>query len=103
MSFRAELFGPQSFPSSRDTLPSQGKIFSEGISIKVDFGSFFTNAFARAVLFGISGLPFHLLLVVSALGENIEQSIANAYRGVKEITFEGAFYRKDIGKKALKK
>ena len=30
-------------------------------------------------------------------------AIANAYKGVAEISFEGAYCRKDIGAKALKK
>ena len=30
-------------------------------------------------------------------------AIANAYKGVAEISFDGAYYRKDIGAKALKK
>jgi phosphoribosylamine--glycine ligase len=42
------------------------------------------------------------VLVVSALGDTIKESISNAYRGVREISFEGAQYRKDIGQKALK-
>ena len=30
-------------------------------------------------------------------------AIANAYKGVEKISFDGAYYRKDIGAKALKK
>ena len=43
------------------------------------------------------------VLGVSALGTDIADAIANAYAGVKKISFEGAFYRHDIGAKALKK
>ena len=43
------------------------------------------------------------VLGVSALGKDIEDAIANAYKGVAEISFDGAYYRKDIGAKALKK
>ena len=43
------------------------------------------------------------VLGVSATGADIAEAIANAYRGVGEISFEGAYFRKDIGAKALKK
>ena len=43
------------------------------------------------------------VLGVSATGEDIADAISNAYRGVREISFEGAYFRKDIGAKALKK
>ena len=43
------------------------------------------------------------VLGVSALGEDIAQAISNAYAGVEKISFEGGFYRHDIGAKALKK
>ncbi len=43
------------------------------------------------------------VLGVSATGRDIADAIANAYRGVREISFEGAYFRKDIGAKALKK
>jgi phosphoribosylamine---glycine ligase len=44
------------------------------------------------------------VLGVTALGFNDElaQTIQNAYRAVEKITFDGAYYRSDIGKKALK-
>ncbi|MBR7104195.1 MAG: phosphoribosylamine--glycine ligase [Lentisphaeria bacterium] len=43
------------------------------------------------------------VLGVSALGNDIAEAIANAYRGVEKISFEGAYCRKDIGAKALKR
>ena len=43
------------------------------------------------------------VLGVSALGNDIAEAIANAYRGVGKISFEGAYCRKDIGAKALKR
>ena len=43
------------------------------------------------------------VLGVSALGTDIADAIAHAYAGVEKISFEGAFYRHDIGAKALKK
>ena len=45
------------------------------------------------------------VLGVTAIGFNneLEQTIQNAYRAVEKITFDGAYYRSDIGKKALKR
>jgi phosphoribosylamine---glycine ligase len=44
------------------------------------------------------------VLGVTAIGFNneLEQTIRNAYRAVEKITFDGAYYRSDIGRKALK-
>ena len=44
------------------------------------------------------------VLGVTAIGfhNELEQTIQNAYRAVEKITFDGAYYRSDIGKKALK-
>ncbi|NIQ38915.1 MAG: phosphoribosylamine--glycine ligase [Proteobacteria bacterium] len=41
------------------------------------------------------------VLGVTALGDGISQAIEKAYRAAGEIRWEGAYYRKDIGKKAL--
>jgi len=41
------------------------------------------------------------VLGVSATGENLEEALAKAYEAVKRISFEGMYYRKDIGKKTL--
>ena len=45
------------------------------------------------------------VLGVTAIGFNdeLEQTIRNAYRAVEKISFDGAYYRSDIGKKALKR
>jgi phosphoribosylamine--glycine ligase len=45
------------------------------------------------------------VLGVTAIGFNdeLEQTIQSAYRAVEKITFDGAYYRSDIGKKALKR
>ena len=43
------------------------------------------------------------VLGVSALGDDIAQAIKNAYAGVEKISFEGGFFRHDIGAKALDK
>jgi phosphoribosylamine---glycine ligase len=44
------------------------------------------------------------VLGVTAIGFNdeLDQTIRNAYSAVGKITFDGAYYRSDIGKKALK-
>ncbi len=41
------------------------------------------------------------VLGVSSLGRDIKSAIANAYRAVGDIAFEGMHFRTDIGKKAL--
>ncbi len=41
------------------------------------------------------------VLGISALGKDIAEAIANAYRGVEQIKFENMQYRTDIGKKAF--
>jgi phosphoribosylamine--glycine ligase len=41
------------------------------------------------------------VLCVVAKGENLPEAVANAYADVTKIHFENAYYRKDIGKKAL--
>jgi phosphoribosylamine---glycine ligase len=41
------------------------------------------------------------VLGVTAVDENIEKAIQKVYRGVGKITFDGAYYRKDIAAKAL--
>ena len=41
------------------------------------------------------------VLGVAAVGDTLEEALASAYKAVEEISFEGMYYRKDIGKKAL--
>ena len=41
------------------------------------------------------------VLGISALGKDIAEAIANAYKGVEQIQFENMQYRTDIGKKAF--
>lgn len=43
------------------------------------------------------------VLGVSALGNDIEEAIANAYNAVSKIHFKDAFYRKDIAQKAIRR
>jgi phosphoribosylamine--glycine ligase len=40
------------------------------------------------------------VLCVTGVGKNIKEALENAYSGVKEIRFDGAHYRKDIGWRA---
>lgn len=42
------------------------------------------------------------VLGVTALGDGIENAIKNAYNTVSMISWDGAYYRKDIGRRALK-
>ena len=41
------------------------------------------------------------VLGVTGLGPVVAAAIDNAYEGVREITFEGAHFRRDIGARAL--
>lgn len=45
------------------------------------------------------------VLGVTAIGEqlNLEETIDKAYRAVEKITFDGAYYRSDIGKKGVER
>ena len=43
------------------------------------------------------------VLGVSAIGKNLEEALATAYKAVSKIKFKGMQYRKDIGKKAIDK
>jgi phosphoribosylamine--glycine ligase len=43
------------------------------------------------------------VLGVTAVGGRIETAIRNVYRAVGKITFDGAYYRRDIGHRALKR
>jgi phosphoribosylamine--glycine ligase len=43
------------------------------------------------------------VLGVAAIGENLRDAIKRAYKAVDEIDWEGAYYRSDIGQKALRR
>jgi phosphoribosylamine--glycine ligase len=45
------------------------------------------------------------VLGVTAIGyrNELDRTIQSAYRAVEQISFDGAYYRSDIGKKALKR
>lgn len=63
------------------------KVFHAGTIMKE--GKIFTNA--------------GRVLGVTSLGEDIAQAIVRAYEGVKMISWDGSYYRTDIGQKALRK
>jgi phosphoribosylamine--glycine ligase len=42
------------------------------------------------------------VLGVSAIGNTLEEALKKAYEAIKKISFEGMYYRKDIGQSALK-
>ncbi|MFW6258245.1 MAG: phosphoribosylglycinamide synthetase C domain-containing protein, partial [Halochromatium sp.] len=42
-------------------------------------------------------------LCVTALGADVDEAAANAYARAERIRFDGAFYRRDIGHRALKR
>jgi len=43
------------------------------------------------------------VLGVTALGETVQKAISKAYQAASKINWDGAYFRKDIGKKALKR
>ena len=43
------------------------------------------------------------ILGVSAVGANLEEALARAYKAIEKISFEGMYFRKDIGKKTLER
>ncbi len=43
------------------------------------------------------------VLGITALGDTIKDAIDRAYEAIKEISFDGVYYRKDIGHRALKR
>ncbi|MBG02081.1 MAG: phosphoribosylamine--glycine ligase, partial [Acidimicrobiaceae bacterium] len=42
------------------------------------------------------------VLCVTALGDDLNQSSANAYSAVQEIDWDGKYYRRDIGFRVMK-
>ena len=43
------------------------------------------------------------VLGVTAVGENLREALARAYEGMRRIQFEGMYFRRDIGHRALRK
>jgi len=50
---------------------------------------------------GRPGEPRGRVLGVTAIGATLKDAIGRAYRAVDRIHWDGAYYRTDIGKKAL--
>jgi len=43
------------------------------------------------------------VLGVTAVGDSLDQALGRAYEALGEIHFEGMYYRRDIGHRALKR
>jgi phosphoribosylamine--glycine ligase len=43
------------------------------------------------------------VLGVTAVADNLEQALSRAYEALAQIHFDGIYYRRDIGHRALKK
>jgi phosphoribosylamine---glycine ligase len=43
------------------------------------------------------------VLGVTASGDTLQEALARAYEGLAQISFEGIYYRRDIGHRAVKK
>ena len=78
---------PQKYETGKEiSMPDDNMIYVAGAKIEND------------KLFTSGGR----VLGVSATGDNLKDAISNAYKKVENIKFENAYYRKDIGQKALK-
>lgn len=67
-------------------LPDETVVFHAGISKEED-GSYFTSG--------------GRVLAVTARGDDLSEALESAYEGVDEISFEGSYFRRDIGQKGL--
>jgi len=77
----------QSYEPGKDiTMPDDDMIYVAGA--KLEDGNILTSG-GRVV-------------GVSATGDTLSEAIENAYSKVDKVSFSNAFYRKDIGQKALK-
>ena len=72
--------------SGLDHVTANTKVFHAGTSLE---GKSITTSGGR-------------VLCVTALGDNIQEAQRLAYEGVGKINWENAFYRKDIGYRAIK-
>ena len=78
---------PQSYETGKEiTMPDDDMIYVAGA--KLEDGNILTSG-GRVV-------------GVSATGDTLSEAIENAYSKVDKVSFSNAFYRKDIGQKALK-
>jgi len=82
---------PGSYPKG---LPIEGIEEAEALGVKVFHGGTARSDGGYVTSGG-------RVLAVTAWDESLEAAIAKAYRGVEAISFRGAFWRKDIGKRAL--
>ena len=80
------------------------KSYKSGFEIKVadDFNGELYIAGAKAQDGKILSSGGRVLGVVNT-GSTLSEAVENAYREVEKVSFDNAFYRKDIGKKALEK
>lgn len=83
---------PGSYPKGIEIKGLDGDGQVEGATVyhagtKLENGKFYTNG--------------GRVLGVTARGETLEKALQNAYAAVEKISFEGAMYRRDIGKRAL--
>ncbi len=78
---------PQKYETGKEiTMPADDMIYVAGA--KLDDGKLLTSG--------------GRVLGVSATGDTLEEAISNAYAKVDNVSFSNAYYRKDIGQKALK-
>ncbi len=80
---------PGSYPKGLEIFGLNAQGQAEGVVVyhagtKLENGKFYTNG--------------GRVLGITAMGETVEEALAKAYEGVAKISFEGAMYRKDIGK-----
>ena len=73
------------FEITADNLPDNADIFIAGA--KLENGRLLTSG--------------GRVLGVTAVSENLEKAIDDAYEAVKKVSFKNAYYRKDIGSRAL--
>ena len=78
---------PQKYETGKEiTMPDDNMIYVAGA--KTEEGKLLTSG--------------GRVLGVSAVGETLNNAIANAYKKVESVKFDNAYFRKDIGQKALK-
>ena len=83
---------PQSYPKGIEMNGMDEKGQVDGVFVyhagtKYDNGKFLTNG--------------GRVIGVTATGENLQAALDKSYAAVSKISFDGAHYRKDIGKRAL--
>ncbi|MCD6319716.1 MAG: phosphoribosylamine--glycine ligase [Candidatus Desulfofervidaceae bacterium] len=91
------VMASQGYPSSYE----KGKLISglDKLEDKADIMVFHAGTAYKENQFYTNG---GRVLGVTALGDTLPEAIARVYDAVKQISWEGAYYRQDIGFKALK-